>query len=169
MGQHIAQAPAGVPNLYALEKRCCSYAEAGRYREALEDAEYILEFTEDPARRGAALMRVKAIKDFMKRMKNFDSGYHQATATLVCLLRPREHRQLVQSNPATYSRPQTAGQIGRGLTTYASMAKLLHWDKDGDGQIDMEEFKQGAAALGYHVKDKGKNAFGEGREVRGYT
>jgi len=154
----IAQAPAGAPNLFAFEKRCSSLAELGRYREALDDAQYILDNTR-PAERGSALMRVKAIKDFMKRMDNFEHGYHNATSTLVCLLRPREHRQLVQSNPSTYSRPETATNIGTGLSASASVAKLLQWDKNNDGSIDMDEFREGVEALGYKMKARERNAF----------
>ena len=117
------------PNLFAYEKRCCANAELGRYREALEDATYILEHC-DTSERGAALMRVKAIKDFMKRMNSFDSGYHHATSTLVCLLRPREHRQLVQSSPSTYGRPHSASAFGNGLTGVQSVGSLLAWDKE---------------------------------------
>ena len=80
------------PDLFKYEKRCCALAEAGRYREALADAELILKHSTEYSR-GSALMRVRALKDFMRRMDNFEAGYHQATSTLVCLLRPREYRQ----------------------------------------------------------------------------
>ena len=103
----------------------------------------------------------------MSRMKNFDSGYHNATSTLVCLLRPREHRQLVQSSPSTYGRPKSATQFGKGLTSSASIGSLLSWDKDGDGNIDMEEFKQGVAALGYDVHKRERKVF-RGGGSRGF-
>ena len=162
----IAQAPAGNPNLFAYEKRCAALAELARYREALQDAKFILA-NATPKEKGPALARVRAIVDFMKRMDNFDNGYHQATATLICLLRPREHRQLVESHPATYGRPDTTESIGRGLSASHSTALLLNWDKDGDGKIDMDEFKDGVAALGYKMKQQEKPVF-KGNEQRGY-
>jgi len=162
----IGQAPAGQPNLFAYEKRCASLAELGRYREALNDAQYILE-NALPSERGSALARVKAIKDYMKRMDNFEKGYHNATSTLICLLRPREHRQLVQSNPSTYTRPETAPKIGKGLSASASMGKLLGFDKDNDGEIDMEELRGGLAAMGYNMKAQEKSVF-KGSEQRGF-
>lgn len=157
----VREAPAGAPNLFAFEKRCAANAELGRYREALADAEYILRYTEgqDRAKEGAARMRVKTIKDYMRRMNNFENGYHQATSTLVCLLRPREHRQLVQSNPSTYSRPKSAQSFGKGLTSSHTMAALMGWDKDGDGNIDMDEFRQGVATLGYNAHKRERNVF----------
>ena len=162
----IVAAPTVQPNLFAYEKRCAAYAELGRYREALEDAEFILaNCVRDEL--GAARMRVKAIKDFMKKMDNFDPGYHHAVSTLVCLLRPREHRQLVQSSPSTYGRPDTAPKIGSGLSASASMASLLGWDKDGDGSIDMDEFADGVAALGYKMKEQTKAVFKGGPDQRG--
>ena len=51
------------------------------------------------------------------------------------VLRPREHRQLVQTHPSTYGRPHTAETIGKGLSASASMGSLLQWDTDGDGNI----------------------------------
>ena len=72
----IGQAPPGVPNLFAYEKRCVCNAELGRYTEALADAEFILQKCE-PRDQMSAMMRVRAIKDFLKRTKNFDAGYHQ--------------------------------------------------------------------------------------------
>lgn len=162
----IAQAPAGKPNLFAYEKRCAAMAETGRYREALDDAQYILDWAE-PGERGSALMRVKTLKDFLKRTGNFEEGYHNATSTLICLLRPREHRQLVQSNPSSYSRPDTADRIGKGITASGSMASLLHWDKDGDGSIDMEEFRELVGQLGYKMKSQPKKAFARGYDQRG--
>ena len=79
----------------------------GRYHDALKDAEFVMRNTEGAAL-GAAMSRVKNIKDYIKRMNNFDPGYHNATTTLVCLLRPREHRQLVQSNPSQSSKSLAA-------------------------------------------------------------
>jgi len=163
----IAQAPAGKPNLFAYEKRCAALAELGRYRDALSDAQYVLDHLYTSTERGAALARVKAIKDYMNRMDNFEKGYHQATSTLMCLLRPREHRQLVQSSPSTYSRPETAPKIGKGLSASASMGMLLNWDKDNDGEIDMDEFRIGVAALGYKMKSQESKVF-KGTEQRGF-
>ena len=60
---------------------------------------------------------VKALKDFMRRVDNFEAGYHEATATLICLLRPRENRQLVPTTPSTFGRPHTSDKIGKGLTS----------------------------------------------------
>ena len=54
----------GELNLYQYQKRCAAYAEAGRYREALQDAQLILDCSEG-AERGPAAMRVKTMKDFM--------------------------------------------------------------------------------------------------------
>jgi tetratricopeptide (TPR) repeat protein len=147
------------PSLYAYEKRCAGLAELGRYREALEDAQFILD-NSSPADRGAALMRVKAIKDFMSRQNDFSPGYHQATTTLVCLLRPREHRQLVQSHPSTYGRPHTATKFGSGMSNSASMGSILGWDRDGDGNIDMDEFRACVASLGYKPRKREKEVFG---------
>lgn len=82
------------PDNFKYEKRCAALAELGRYADALKDAEKILA-SADVRAKGSALMRVKAIKDYMRRMDHYEAGYHEATSTLVCLLRPREHRQLV--------------------------------------------------------------------------
>ena len=154
----IKQAPAGFPNLFAHEKRCVCNAELGRFREALADAEYIAKNCE-PGKQSVALMRVKALKDYMKRMNNFDAGYHQATSTLICLLRPREHRQLVASIPSTYGRPASVPSIGKGLSGVASTGALMNWDTDGDGSIDLDEFRRGVAALGYDAAKKEKKLF----------
>ena len=154
----IKQAPAGFPNLFAHEKRCVCNAELGRFREALADAEYIAKNCE-PGKQSVALMRVKALRDYMKRMNNFDAGYHQATSTLICLLRPREHRQLVASIPSTYGRPASVPSIGKGLSGVASTGALMNWDTDGDGSIDLDEFRRGVAALGYNAAKKEKKRF----------
>ena len=69
------------PDLFKYEKRCVAYAELGRYRDALNDAQHILDHS-DGATRGAALMRVKALKDFMKRMDNFEAGYRASNIPL---------------------------------------------------------------------------------------
>jgi len=151
------------PDLFKYEKRCVAYAELGRYRDALNDAQHILDHS-DGATRGAALMRVKALKDFMKRMDNFEAGYHNATSTLICLLRPREHRQLVASHPSTFGRPSTVNTIGKGLTSSASMVSLLNWDTDGDGNIDLDELREHIGSLGHKMKATGKNAFDKGGE-----
>ena len=45
---------------------------------------------------------------------------------------PREHRQLVKSNPSTYGRPASSVYIGKGMSMESSMASTLNWDKDGD-------------------------------------
>jgi len=164
----ISQAGTGAPNIFAYEKRCAALAELGRYREALVDAEYILKWNDGPGEKGAALMRVKAIKDFMRRTDNFEKGYHNATSTLICLLRPREHRQLVQSNPSNYGRPETAERIGKGLSPSASMGALLNFDADGDGEIDMDEFKRGMRTMGYKVLKQESAAFKGSGDQRGY-
>lgn len=150
------------PNLFAYEKRCAANAELGRYREALEDAQFILNNC-GPQDKGSALMRVKAIKDFITKVEAFEPGYHHAATTLVCLLRPREHRQVVASSPSTYGRPNTASTIGVGLSGTASVGSLLAWDKDGDGSIDHDEFLQGIAALGYKGKQQSKAMFRGGQ------
>jgi hypothetical protein len=145
--------------LFAYEKRCAAYAELGRYREALSDAEFILQHTSTD--RGAALARVKAIKDYMRRTNNFDNGYHQATTTLICLLRPREHRQLTQSRPSTYGGPmEKASRFGLGVTSSTAMGQALGWDSNNDGRIDMDEFRQRVVTLGYKPHRKEKSAFG---------
>ena len=155
----IKQSTPGNPNIYAYEKRCAALAELGRYREALKDAEFVLDNAITYEERCPAIVRVKTLKDFTERMKNFDTGYHHATSTLVCLLRPREHRKLVRSNPATYGRPDAADKIGQGLSASHSMASLLRWDKDHDGNIDLDEFKAGVASLGYKMHKREKNVF----------
>ncbi|KOO52851.1 hypothetical protein Ctob_011897 [Chrysochromulina tobinii] len=145
--------------LFAYEKRCAAYAELGRYREALSDAEFILQHTTTD--RGAALARVKAIKDYMRRTNNFDNGYHQATTTLICLLRPREHRQLTQSRPSTYGGPlEKTSRFGRGMTSSTSMGSILGWDTDGDGRVDMTEFRERIATLGFKAAKKERDVFG---------
>ena len=145
--------------LFAYEKRCAAYAELGRYREALSDAEFILQHTSTD--RGAALARVKTIKDYMRRTNNFDNGYHQATTTLICLLRPREHRQLTQSRPSTYGGPlEKTSRFGRGMTSSTSMGSILGWDTDGDGRVDMAEFRERIATLGFKAAKKERDVFG---------
>jgi hypothetical protein len=145
-------------SLYAYEKRCAAFAELGRIREALADAEFILKWTTD---KGSALARVKAIKDYMRRMDNFEPGYHQATTTLICLLRPREHRQLTQSRPSTYGGPmEKASRFGLGVTSSTAMGQALGWDSNNDGRIDMDEFRQRVVTLGYKPHRKEKSAFG---------
>ena len=145
-------------SLFAYEKRCAANAELGRYREALADAEHILKWTTE---KGSALARVKAIKDFMRRMENYDPGYHHATTTLICLLRPREHRQLTQSRPSTYGGPmEKASRFGRGMTSSTSMGQILGWDTNNDGRIDMDEFRERITTLGYTPKRKEKSVFG---------
>jgi tetratricopeptide (TPR) repeat protein len=119
----------GEVNVFAYQKRCAAYAECGRYREAMQDAQIVLQCSEG-AERGPALLRVKTLNDYMKRMNNFEAGYHNSTTTLACLLRPREHRQIVQSNPCTYGRPQSASAFGKGLTRAASLGALLGWDAE---------------------------------------
>ena len=144
--------------MYAYEKRCAAFAELGRIREALTDAEFILKWTTD---KGSALARVKAIKDYMRRMDNFEPGYHQATTTLICLLRPREHRQLTQSRPSTYGGPmEKASRFGLGVTSSTAMGQALGWDSNNDGRIDMDEFRQRVVTLGYKPHRKEKSAFG---------
>ena len=48
------------------------------------------------------------------------------------------------------------------------MAKLLKWDKDGDGSIDMDEFREGIEALGYKMKTKERKVFGRQGDQRGF-
>jgi len=155
----------GELNLFAFQKRCAALAEMGRYREAMADAQFILDNSEGNER-GPALLRVKTLKDYMKRMNNFESVYHSSTSTLICLLRPQEHRQLVASNPCTYGRPQSASVFGKGITRASSLGALLGWDADGDGEIDDEEFRAGAAKLGIEARKKEKAVFG-GKGPRG--
>jgi len=158
----ISQTP---HSIFAYEKRCAALAELGRYREALDDAKYIRDHLATAAEHGAALARVKALEDYMRRMDNFEPGYHQATTTLICLLRPREYRQLTQSRPSTYGRPlsqsrsEKAIRFGKGLTSSGSMGSILGWDTDGDGNIDMSEFREKVSQLGYTPKKKEREVF----------
>ena len=163
----INAARPGQLNIFAYQKRCAARAEIGRYREALEDANFILE-NSIGAERGPAMHRVKAIKDYLRRQDNFEAGYHNSTTTLVCLLRPQEHRQIVPSNPCTYGRPKSASAFGKGMLRASSFGALLGWDADGDGEIDENEFRQGASNLGFHVHAREKAVFGGGSEQRGF-
>ena len=43
---------------------------------------------------------------------------------------------------------------------------LMNWDKDGDGNIDMDELAEGVASLGYDMKKAGRSAF-KGSSDRG--
>ena len=43
----------------------------------------------------------------------------------------------------------------------------MAWDRDNDGNIDMDEFRAGVAALGYDVAKKEKKIFG-GSDSRGF-
>lgn len=156
----------GEINSFAYQKRCAALAEMGRYREALIDAQFILDNSEGNER-GPALLRVKALKDFMRRMNNFEAGYHSSTSTLICLLRPQEHRQLVASNPCSYGRPKSASQFGKGITRASSLGALLGWDADGDGEVDEDEFRKGAAMLGIQTREREKSVF-RGRGARGF-
>jgi len=97
------------PTLFAYEKRCAAYAHLGRYTEALADAEFILKNGPPGGEQPAARMRVKAIKDFLKRRTDTGPGHHHATATLMCLLTPREHRQWRSVTPSPYTRPYPFG------------------------------------------------------------
>ena len=153
-------------SLFCYEKRCAALAHVGRYREALQDAEFVLANCSS-AELGSARMRVRAIKDFLKKVDNFEPGYHHAVSTLICLLRPREHRQVVPSSPSLYGRPETAQSIGKGLTGAASVGSLLAFDKDGDGNIDMDEFEAGILTLGYKAKKSDKKVFKGGPTQRG--
>ena len=164
--EQIARSGTVQPNIFAYEKRCAAYAELGRYREALQDAEFVLANCSS-AELGSARMRVRAIKDFLKKVDNFEPGYHHAVSTLICLLRPREHRQVVPSSPSLYGRPETAPSIGKGLTGAASVGSLLAFDKDGDGNIDMDEFEAGILTLGYKAKKSDKKVFKGGPTQRG--
>ena len=146
------------PSMFTYEKRCAAYAECGLYEHALRDAEHLLKHA-GPHNWGSASARVKALKDFLRRQNNYDPGYHQATTTLVCLLRPREHKQIMPSTPSNYGRPHTALTIGEGLSSATSMAALGGWDKDGDGNIDLDELHKGLATLGYKPKKKERSVF----------
>ena len=64
------------------------------------------------------------------------------------------------STPTTYGRPLTSHKIGSGLSASASMAQLGGWDKDGDGNIDMDELDAGLLTLGYKPKKKSRHVFG---------
>ena len=39
------------------------------------------------------------------------------------------------------------------------MGKILGWDKDGDGNIDMDEFREHVSTLGYTPKKKERQVF----------
>ena len=42
-------------------------------------------------------------------------------------------RAQVMSHPSTFGRPESSVHIGKGLTSASSMASLMNWDADGDG------------------------------------
>ena len=97
------------PTLFAYEKRCAAYAHLGRYSEALGDAEFILKNGPPGGEQPAARFRVKAIKDYLRKKTDTGPGHHHATATLMCILTPREHRQWRSVTPSPYTRPYTFG------------------------------------------------------------
>lgn len=74
----------------------------------------------------------------------------------------------VVSHPSTFGRPQSANDIGKGISTAASMASLLNWDTDGDGDIDMDELARGVGAMGFRMKKKEKSVFKQASAERGY-
>ena len=57
----------------------------------------------------AARFRVKAIKDYLRKKTDTGPGHHHATATLMCILTPREHRQWRSVTPSPYTRPYPFG------------------------------------------------------------
>lgn len=97
------------PSLSAYEKRCACYAHIGRYTEALADAEFILKNGAGGGELPSARLRVKAIKDFLKQKYDTSPGHEHATATLMCALTPREHRQWRSTTPSPYTRPYPFG------------------------------------------------------------
>jgi len=97
------------PTLYAYEKRCAALAHVGRYKEALADAEFVLHNGPPGGEAPAARLRVKAIKDYLKAKDDFAPGHHQANATLMCTLTPRDHRQWRSTTPSTYTRAYPFG------------------------------------------------------------
>lgn len=97
------------PTLFVYEKRCAALAHVGRYNEALADAEFILKNGPPGGEQPAARMRVKAIKDFLQKKGDTAPGHHHATATLMCLLTPREFRQWRSVTPSPYTRPYPFG------------------------------------------------------------
>ena len=88
------------PTLICYEKRCAAWAHVGRYKHALQDAEYILARTPDNAR---ASLRVKNIRDFMSAKANSMPGYKNSHVTLLCSITPRDLRQWRASGPALYN------------------------------------------------------------------
>jgi len=98
------------PTLYAYEKRCAALAHVGKYKEALADAEFILNNGPPGGEAPAARFRVKAIKDYLKIKDDFGPGHHHANATLMCTLTPRDHRQWRSTTPSTYARAYPFGK-----------------------------------------------------------
>jgi len=95
-------------SLYAYEKRCAALAHVGRYQEALRDAEFIL--WSGGGSSPSAQLRVKVIKDFLRAKSKTAPGYQNGTATLICALTPRLHRQWRSITPSPYTytgRPPT--------------------------------------------------------------
>lgn len=97
------------PSLAAYEKRCAAYAHIGRYKEALADAQLILNNGPGGGELPSARLRVKCIKDFLKQKGDTAPGHDHATATLMCALTPREHRQWRSTTPSPYTRPYPFG------------------------------------------------------------
>jgi hypothetical protein len=111
-GDAIRQYTLGIaqrPSLYAYEKRCAAYAHVGRYQHALADAEFILHNGPAGGEVPAARLRVKAINDFLKAKGVHSAGHEHATATLMTLLTPRDHRQWRSTTPSPYTRPYPFG------------------------------------------------------------
>jgi len=115
------QAIAHKASLYVYEKRCAALAHIGRYREALADAQYILKNgPQGEAESGPNKQRVKSIQSFLANQNVGSKGFHEAAATLMCLLTPREHRQWRSTTPSTYTRPYPfgAGVIANHMPAY---------------------------------------------------
>ena len=98
------------PSLFAYEKRCAVYAHIGKYKDALTDAEFILKNGPPGGEMPSARLRVKAINDFLRQKGDTAPGHDHATATLMCSLTPREHRQWRSTTPSPYTRPYPFGQ-----------------------------------------------------------
>ncbi len=97
-------------SLFCYEKRCAALAHVGRYREALSDAKYVLSNgAQGEAESGPNKQRVKAIESFLANQNVGAKGFHEAPATLMCLLTPKGLRQWRTFTPSTYTRPYPFG------------------------------------------------------------
>ena len=94
----------------ALIAAATDLASLQRYQEALRDAKHIVaQGPPGPTHSGPARARVKQIEDFLENQRKGVKGHEQASATLVCLLTPREHRQWRAPTPSTYTRAYPFG------------------------------------------------------------